>query len=832
MGVIDRHDHGPRGRHVQHGRRGRGGSQAGAREDGRALRLAATVAAVAVPACVLLSTVAGLGDWAEQAVDDGAQFAGAVFAAVCCWGTWRRSLQARRGPSSWLWRLLLAVGITGWACGQALWSWYQLVEGRPLPSPSLADVGYLTLPVFAVPAVLLLPAPSAPRAGAASEGAARGARGRLLLALDALVVVGSLFVLAWSTSLGAAVRGGAATTEAFAVAVAYPVTDLVMVVIVLLIAVFRRPRHRQVLALLGAGLVALAASDSSFLYLVSFSADDMPPLYDVGFIVGPVLIGLAALAPEPAARPVTRARQDREARWFVLLPYLPLAAIGLLVVVQQAAGLDVDRAEDTGLVVLAGVVVVRQLLTLLENLELLRRVREARERLEHQAFHDWLTGLPNRALFRERLEAAVGAHARGDRIAVLFLDLDDFKDVNDTFGHAAGDELLKATAQRLRRGLADGDTAARLGGDEFAVVLATTARTQEPAAVSERLVAALSRPVQLGGGTVVPRFSAGLVVLEPGEAAVTADLVLHQADVAMYTAKRSGKGYVVTYRGDGHAPSGDLATQLGCALQGTGDVPPVHVVYQPVVRLADEATVAVEALVRWDRAGLPVAPELLVQTAEAAGLARLLHERVLAQACSDVARLRSNGRGDLAVHVNVPPSLLTADLAASVAAALRAAGLSGQALVLEVTESGRVEDVPTASAALAAVRRLGVRVALDDFGTGYSNLTHLLGLPVDVLKLDRALAAGVVAEGTGAGRAAAVVGAAVRMARQLGLTVVAEGVEEPRQAALLAELGCDHAQGYLFSPPRPVAQLAALPPAARTAAGGRWAGGVRPVRAS
>ena len=782
--------------------------------DRRRLRRAAVGAAVVLPACVLLATSGVLGPYASQAVDDAAQLGGAVFASWCCWSTWRRDVREGRTAGVWLWRLLLFVGITGWACGQGVWSWYQLVGDRPLPSPSLADVGYFMLPLFVVPAVLLLPTTSgAPREPVATGSVLGGRRARLLLSLDALVVVGSLFVLAWSTSLGAAVHRGAPTSAEFAVAVGYPLTDLIMVVIVLLIAVFRRPRRPQVLLLLGAGLVALSVSDSCFLYLVSLGRPDMPPLFDVGFMTGPVLIGLAALAPEPATRTSAAAEQAREARWFTALPYVPLAATGLLVVVQQATGTSVGTTETYGLIVVAALVVLRQLLTLLENLDLLRKVREGQERLHHQAFHDWLTGLPNRALFRERLERAVEQHVGGDgRLAVLFFDLDDFKEVNDTLGHAAGDELLKVTAQRLRRGVRDGDTVARLGGDEFAVVLlaAPTDRPGSAQSTCEALLARLGRPVLLAGQQVIPRASAGLFVAEPGERALTAELVLHQADAAMYSAKHAGKGHMVTHVQGGGDPVEDVARVLGRALHAPSAAPaasdPLELVYQPIVRLADGATVAVEALARWQRDPGGVAPEFLVQTAERAGLVERLQDWILARACQDLSVVRAGAWPHLVVHVNVPASLLVSPgLVAAVRQALSDHGVAGSALVLEVTETGRIDDFAAAADILEGVRELGVRVALDDFGAGHSNLNHLLRLPVDILKLDRALVANVA----DAGRAQAISDGAVHIARRLGIPIIAEGVEQPQQAARLADLGCDYVQGFLYSPPLAARDLAA-----------------------
>ncbi|MGZ4602990.1 MAG: putative bifunctional diguanylate cyclase/phosphodiesterase [Kineosporiaceae bacterium] len=794
--------------------------------------MAATGAAIAVPACVLLSTTGILDAYPSQAVDDASQLGAAVFAAWWCGWTWLRDRRAGRRRDAWLWRALLFVGVTGWAFGQAVWSWYQLVAGRHLPSPSLADVGYVALPLFAVPALLALPTTSTSPPTPPAELGVGDRRTRLVLTLDALVIVGSLFLLTWSTALGAAVHAQAPTTATFAVAVAYPITDLIMVMIVLLITVFRRPHHLEALILLGAGLVALSVSDSLFLYLVSVRAGAMPPLYNIGFVAGPVLIGLAALAPEPGSRAGGRGNETRAATWFLLLPYLPLTAIGLLVVAQRVMGSPMDGTGAYGLVVLAGLVVVRQLLTLLENVELLRRVREGQDRLRHQAFHDWLTGLPNRALFRDRLEQALERHRRGGhRLAVLFCDLDDFKGVNDALGHAAGDELLTMTAQRLRSSVRASDTVARLGGDEFAIVLDDDGSS--PLTTGERVLAILERPVTLAGRQLSPRASAGLVVVEPGEHSVTAEALLHQADAAMYRAKRSGKGRLVQHSLGPVAgtPRGDLRTQLDRLLRVdagamtadvtadvTADAGPLHLVYQPIVRLPDGGLVAVEALLRWRSPGsAPVPPETVVEVAEAAGLVRHLQARVIGQACRELADVRA-ALPAVAVHVNVPSSLVTdRALLAQARRALDEHGLTGEALVLEVTDTGRIDDLAAAARVLEGVRRLGVRVALDDFGAGHSTMTHLLRLPIDILKLDRALTADVAggrqergrpaARNAGADRAVAISAGAVHMAHRLRIPLIAEGVEAPDQAARLVTLGCDQGQGYLFSPPLPLDDL-------------------------
>jgi diguanylate cyclase (GGDEF)-like protein len=511
-----------------------------------AFAVALRVSAVLVPLSVLLAVSGALGRTPSQWVDDLAQLGGGAFAAWAYGRTWAASRRRGRPRGSRTWRALLFVGIAGWTCGQAVWSWYQLVADRPIPSPSLADVGYFLLPVFAVPALLALPTAPAPvpRTPGPVAASRDDRRARLLVTMDATIIVTSLFLLTWSTALGAILHAGPSTPGAFAVAVAYPVTDLVMVVLVLLSAIFRRARSPGTLLLLGAGLIALSVSDSLFLYLVSGGAEDMPPQFDIGFITGPVLLGLAALVPEPGQRRRGATPSARTDTWFDFLPYVPLGGIGLLVILQQASGLRLDPVETYGLIVLVGFVVARQLLTLLENRELLRRVQEGQDRLHHQAFHDWLTELPNQALFRDRLDTALERHREsGNRLALLFCDLDDFKRVNDSLGHAAGDELLRVVASRLRQCVRAGDTVARVGGDEFAIVLEDEGAS--PRAVAERVLAALDEPVSLRDRSVAAQASVGLVVLRPGEDPGTTDDLLHRADAAMYEAKRAGKNRLV-----------------------------------------------------------------------------------------------------------------------------------------------------------------------------------------------------------------------------------------------------------------------------------------------
>ena len=668
-----------------------------------------------------------------------------------------------------------------------------------------------------LPALLVIAAEgSGPRDGGPES---EGGRSRTVLVLDGLVVVGSLLTLAWATALGAVVRAEAPSLAGIAVAVAYPITDLVLVVIVVLLAAVQRVRWRPALLLLGLGLVAISISDSFFTWLVSNGAERIHPLFDVGFVAGPVLVALAALVPEWRSGSHARHRSALPASAHLLVPYVPLVAVGLVVTVQTAAGIPLDRFEVYVGTLVVGLVVIRQLITLRENMQLLRQVRDGQRQLAHQAFHDPLTGVANRSLFGDRLAHAVQVHRRdGQPLALLFCDLDDFKAVNDSFGHATGDELLREVAGRLQGCVRAADTVARLGGDEFAVLLEGA---DDPGGlVAGRVLPALHEPFQLSGAPRTVRTSIGMVVADAGAPELTPGLLLHQADAAMYEAKRQGGGTVVAYR-PGDTPTRadpDLPARLARAL-GRGFVAEpadggLRVHYQPIVRLADGSTVAVEALARWtDPSRGPVPPDVFVAIAERTGLVADLDDRVLDRACRDLVGLRASTGSGLAVHVNVSATRLgDPRLERAVRASLKRHGLPGSALVLEITETSRVPDTAAAAGVLQRLRRIGVRVAVDDFGTGYGTLAHLHLLPVDIVKLDRTLTTPDPEQAERLRRSV------VTISRALGMLVVAEGVETAQQAAGLARLGCDLGQGWLYGRPVPAAELRLV--AARLPGGG------------
>jgi diguanylate cyclase (GGDEF)-like protein len=409
------------------------------------------------------------------------------------------------------------------------------------------------------------------------------------------------------------------------------------------------------------------------------------------------------------------------------------------------------------------------------------------DRVSHQAHHDALTGLPNRKLLIERLnELSV---ERGEQLSVLFVDVDDFKDINDGMGHQAGDVLLAAVAHRLVNAVRDGDFVARLGGDEFAI--AVTDRDPAAArAVAHRVIDALEAPFAIGGARVTIGASVGVATGH----GLTVEGMLRNADVAMYTAKAAGKGrYALFEPGTDQAFAERLSLHADLADGiARGEL---RVLYQPVFELASGRLQGGEALVRWEhpRFGL-LSPDKFIGLAEETGLIIPLGEAVLEEACRQAA----SWPDDVCLAVNLSRRQLDdPQIVDVVKGALERHGINPKRLVLEITESILAKNIDQAVVRVTALRDLGLRIAIDDFGTGYSSLGSLVALPVDVLKIDRSFINGMLERPA----ATALVQVLIDMGRTLGLEVVAEGVEEMEQALALHAQHCDQGQGYLFSPP-------------------------------
>ena len=438
--------------------------------------------------------------------------------------------------------------------------------------------------------------------------------------------------------------------------------------------------------------------------------------------------------------------------------------------------------------------------------------KRAESQLQHDALHDALTGLPNRVLFLDRLQHALSRRRREDRsfLAVLFLDLDRFKLVNDSLGHLVGDRLLVDVARRLESALRPGDTVARLGGDEFTVLVEDLVTAEESEAVADRVLQSLAEPFQVDDRELYLSASIGIAL--PALGAGAGD-VIRDADAAMYRAKAEGKGRHAMFDTALHEEAVarlDMETRLRRGLAGSGPED-LHVVYQPIVHLADGRTWGFEALARWRAEdGRLLAPDLFIPIAEETGLIRALGRQVLSRACGQVAEWRAELGGDAPqMSVNISRvQLLEPALVDEIRAALDAHGLPAEILRLEVTENDVAADAEAARRTLQAVHdSAGVKTHLDDFGTGASSLTFLRGFPGDALKIDRAFILAMF-EDEGAFQ---IVKAIVGLAHNLGMKVVAEGVEREDHRSALLELGCDYGQGYLFDRPlEPEAALARL----------------------
>jgi diguanylate cyclase (GGDEF)-like protein len=434
----------------------------------------------------------------------------------------------------------------------------------------------------------------------------------------------------------------------------------------------------------------------------------------------------------------------------------------------------------------------------------------AQEQISHMARHDALTNLPNRTLFREQLEQALRLAKRSDQLAVFCLDLDHFKDINDSLGHPIGDALLKEVARRLGECIGENDTVARLGGDEFAIVqFCNDCDPSAVAALASHVVEEIAAPYDVGGHQLVVGVSVG-ISLAP-EDGKNPDELLKNADLALYRAKADGRG---TYRFfetgmDARAQARRLLElDLRVALQR--DEFEVH--YQPVRDVATDEVVLFEALVRWNHAqrGL-IAPINFIPLAEETGLIVQLGDWVLRQACMDAAGWSRK----VGVAVNLSPvQFKNPNLVSSVTAALQASGLPADRLELEITESVLLQNSDGTLGILHELRAMGVKISLDDFGTGYSSLSYLRSFPFDKIKIDRSF----VKELTTRDDSMAIIRAVTGLGKSLGIATTAEGVETSAQLELLRREGCTQVQGYLFSKPRPAAEVEGMLSAPRSSA--------------
>ncbi len=824
--------------------------------------------------------------------------------------------------------LMIAAAAGSWGCGQTVWTMYESIIGREIPVPSLADVGYLGMPLFATAALLSLPL------------AASTVAGRIRTIVDGVTVAASLLAISWVLVLKSIFRANS-TVELFerTITLAYPVADIVLITIVLYTALQVRSHGASQsvsLPLVGAGLVAFAVADSGFSYLVAIDSYKSGNGIDIGWFLGYVLIVVAA------QRPVAQSddRIERGERLATRPPGALFPSVTVLLALLTTAA-QVVRTGQTGMFVVCVwalvmvLLLLRQVLSLRENRYLTRHLEErveertsqlaasrerfaalvqhssdvvtvvdadariqyqsassarllgvrpsqlegtslcdlmtparAQELLEalggvapeplgvrtlhstwqhvdgrrrdveltitnllhnphvggfvlnsrdvtdrttleaelfHQAFHDSLTGLGNRAHFRHQLEDALVRRGRaGSGVAIMFIDMDGFKEINDTLGHSAGDELLVMVATRLRGELRGEDTVARLGGDEFAILLDDS---PDAPSLAARIGEALQQPFTLGVHLVHVSASIGIAT---GDAAgrTTAEQLLRNADLAMYQAKAAGGSSFVVYNSAMHAVLVErLKTETDLRSALDNDEFLLH--YQPLVDLTTGHIRGAEALIRWLHPvrGL-IGPDAFVPVAESTGLILRLGLWVLRESCEQTVAWQGSSPHlrDLGISVNVSAYQFSdSELFAQIRDILTTTGLRAPCLTLEMTESVLMDNSEDVRCNLASLRGMGVRLAIDDFGTGYSSLSYLHRFPVDTLKIDRSFIERLSTCGD-----VSLISTIIRLGQTMHLETVAEGIERVEEVLLLQRQGCTTGQGFHFSPPVAVPQLAEL----------------------
>jgi diguanylate cyclase (GGDEF)-like protein len=760
----------------------------GQRRDAGLLR--ATLLVPVIAACALAAfSLAMRGRWGGHLgvlwVDDLGQLVCALCAGVtAAWAATRTAGPMRR---SWI---AVSIGASSWALGQVTWCYYELVLHRATPVPSLADAGYLVFPVAAAVSLWVFPS---------LEGAA--ARRRWLF--DGAIMVTAVVSVSWTTTLGAIAHAGGDSTFAFVVSLAYPVGDI-LILTMALSGVCRSSSYRTQLILLSAAMSAMAVADSGFTYFIATGHYATGSPVDIGWAASFLLLAVAA-AHSANASPAGSAR-DGESKpttpsvgrpaAATMLPYIPLLVAGLVIASRRVQGHQIDAVQTVTLSVALVLVLVRQYSTVRENRRLLDAVAAREVALHEQAFQDRLTGLANRALFIDRVQHALDLHRRDLRpLAVLFCDLDDFKTVNDTMGHGAGDALLVRIGERMRGTLRPGDTLARLGGDEFAVLLEDGG---EPAMVAGRLADSLRNPFTIAEVPITIRVSIGITELQAEQPTPTLDDLLAQADIAMYEAKRAGKGQLALYDARMTVPfADDLHLRQPLTRAITDRV--LGVAYQPIVNMETGQVWGFEALARWTHNWQPISPAQFIPIASRGDLLGPLTDHMMDRACAQLAVWTAMvGHHNLCAGVNVPPSLIT-DLAfpARVARVIDKYRLARGQLVLEITEDALLDNLQDAKVVTSRLRDLGALLSLDDFGRGYSSLLHLQQIPLDSVKIDQGFVTNIDRDPA----AERFTGALLALGRDLGLAVVAEGVERSSQAQVLRRLRCPFAQGFLFSRP-------------------------------
>jgi len=671
-------------------------------------------------------------------------------------------------PADRGWSWPMAAGIASFTTGDIVYSSY-VAHLDPEPFPSIADIGYLGLyPLMALGLLMLV------RRGTGTV--------RRSVLLDGLVAcLGAAAVAGTFAAPLVAATGGSGSTLGVLVNAGYPVGDGTLIAMVVGVFVLRGG-HPGFYGWIGAGLATFAIGDTLYLYRVATETYSMGSPIDAFWAIGLNIVayGVWRPRPDPGADRVNSV-------WTLTAPLISvLLVIGVLVRASLVhTPLPVVLLAAATLLAATGRIVDG----FLAVMDIARVRAEART--------DELTGLGNRRLLYEAIEAGIPALGPGQAMFLLLVDLDRFKEVNDSLGHAVGDEVLLTIGARLRSKLQPDDVLVRLGGDEFALLLGRRPVDFDVLARTQQVAAEICAPIQLGGLSLQVEPSIG-IACAPLDAQDRTDLMRH-ADIAMYDAKSTHAGAARYDRArDGNALERlQLVAELRQAL--AADLGQIVVHYQPKCELTGRA-VGAEALVRWQHPGRGlVGPDKFLPAAEANSLMPALTRHVLRAALAQCRRWRATDPL-VTVSVNLSvTSLLDQNLVDHVSTALAEAGVPPDALVLEITETTIMMDPERSNRTLRAIRERGIKLSIDDFGTGHCSLAYLRDLPVQELKLDRSFVRDIAARE----RDAAIVRSTIDLAHSLGLTLVAEGIEDAAGADLLRRMGCDIAQGYYFGRPQP-----------------------------
>ena len=688
-------------------------------------------------------------------------------------------IRNKRGQNRKAW-MLIVFGLISFLAGDLCYYILDaLSDTAPFPSP--ADALYLGMYPLVICGLLLLIREISPGRDWPSL-------------LDASIAAVGTFAVLGVLVIDTYVADGSMQLAGRIISVCYPVMDVALVAVaVRLVGVvhLRRPAY----ALLAAGLCSLLVADTIYGVLNSagtFQTGGFADLFWLGFYV---LIGAAALQPatDDSVQVLSHVSGQLSRSRLLMLCLMTLA----VPTIDLVWGGPADKTLTAVTSMVMFVLVLGRLAGLMGVVL----------RSEQRARLDTLTGLANRLLFDEHVARSVERGGEGV-ISVLFVDLDDFKVVNDSIGHQAGDDLLIAVADRLRSCVRSEDLVARLSGDEFAVLLESAVDKAHAIAVVRRLQDQMRMPVVVGGREVLISASVGLVV-EPRGSVVRPQALLQAADVAMYRAKSKGKGRFEIFDHEMYKEQLeilDLKGDLAVALE-RGQF---EVFYQPIVNMGDERIVSIESLIRWRHPtrGL-ITPDRFISLAEQTGLIVPIGRWVLREACQQLSRWQSQmpQTAPRTVSVNLSARQLhDPDLVKDVMAAIAESGLRPWQLTLELTESMMIDEFERASRILEQLRASHVQIAIDDFGTGFSSLSYLRRLPVDIIKIDRSF----VAEMRNSSTAEALVRMVIDLAKVLDLRTVAEGIEDEAQAEQLSTLLCDEGQGYFFARPQPAAEIRAL----------------------